>query len=116
MARTCAAAARSALAVGLCACALGAALVSGNAPNGPFVTSINGLGVPVSEWPTSSESVSSMTLNLLTDVDPLVRCTRTRTCVARVAHAHAHVAHTHVCVARWWRCRVERRHAGNAEC
>jgi hypothetical protein len=73
MAPTRSAAARSALAVGLCACALGTALAGGGAPNGPFVTSINGLGVPVSEWPSSDESVSSMTLKLLTDVDPLVR-------------------------------------------
>jgi len=58
------------------------------------VTSINGLGVDVNEWPTSEESVSSMTLNLLSAVDPLVRshgalhCVRSRgadVCCARVA-------------------------------
>ena len=62
-----------------CACALGAlsgAVVEGRMPSGPFVTSINGLGVSVNDWPTSDESVSAMTFHSLADVDPLVRLQR----------------------------------------
>jgi len=58
-----------------CACVLGA-LVEGRMPSGPFVTSINGLGVPVNDWPTSDESVSAMMYHSLADVDPLVRLPR----------------------------------------
>lgn len=60
----------------LAACVLGAlqgALVEARMPSGPFVTSINGLGVPVNDWPTSDESVSAMMYHSLADVDPLVR-------------------------------------------
>jgi Pectinacetylesterase len=58
-------------------CALLAALLGyarSSAPNGPFVTSINGLGVPVDEWPSSDESVSTLTLSSLSSVDPLAVC------------------------------------------
>ncbi len=64
---------RCALAAAVFAAVLGAAAGSEHAPSGPFVTSINGLGVPVNNWPSSEESVSSMRLHLLTDTDPLVR-------------------------------------------
>ncbi len=64
---------RCALAAAVFAAALGTAAGSEHAPSGPFVTSINGLGVPVNNWPSSEESVSSMRLHLLSDTDPLVR-------------------------------------------
>jgi hypothetical protein len=56
--------------------ALSGAAVEGRMPSGPFVTSINGLGVSVNDWPTSDESVSAMTFHSLADVDPLVRLQR----------------------------------------
>jgi hypothetical protein len=48
------------------------------------VTSINGLGVDVNDWPTTDESVSSMTFNSLATVDPLVRCPDTHAACGRV--------------------------------
>jgi hypothetical protein len=42
------------------------------------------LGVDVNDWPTTDESVSSMTFNSLATVDPLVRCPDTHAACGRV--------------------------------
>ena len=80
-----------------CACgllALSGAVVEGRMPSGPFVTSINGLGVSVNNWPTSDESVSAMMFHSLADVDPLVRLQRLRLrCGMRASAASATNVH-----------------------